>query len=293
MFKASTKGSRRRLGSSTSGFGLRRAFAVGALLCSGVALQALAEEVDATESRAAETAIEEEVVVRGQRRSALRAEIRLAEEAVYARFNEINSRDEFDIVCKDEAPMNSQIKRRVCWPKFWREAYAQAGRDAYLWITEGYSSGSDLHLLQAQAKQPVFDEELRQLAAEDEELQRALRRFVGLKQALEGDEPVDTPLLRTAWSERTPENGPLPYDATRIVNVEIGHTPYVGVLKHGTFTIAHLHGKIHRLELECDGRKAPLRWKRGVEWRLPPNRSSCMIRIQARPGSSFALYEFE
>src|SRR5690606_12576987 len=84
MFKASTKGSRRRLGSSTSGFGLRRAFAVGALLCSGVALQALAEEVDATESRAAETAIEEEVVVRGQRRSAPGAELRPGGGAVRA-----------------------------------------------------------------------------------------------------------------------------------------------------------------------------------------------------------------
>src|SRR5690606_16270 len=236
MVKPSTKGLRRRIGSSTEGFAFRRAFAACAFLCCGIALGAIAAETDATEPRAAETALEEEVIVRGQRRSELRAEIRLAEEALYSRFNEINSRDEVDIVCKDEAPMNSQIKRRVCWPKFWREAYTRAGRDAYLWITEGYSS-ADQHVLQAQAKQPVFDEELRQLAAEDEQLRRALQRFVDLKRALQGEDPIDTPLLRTAWSARTPADGPLPYDAARIVNVEIGHTPFVGTLEHGTFTI--------------------------------------------------------
>lgn len=305
MGKPSTIHPLRRIGSaaadSARGFGLRRLFAVGAWFCCGFAAHAgMAEEatseiaVEATPRHVAETAIDEEVVVRGRPRSALRAELRLAEDAVYSRFNEINSRDEFDILCEDKAPINSHISRRVCMPRFWKDAYADIGRDAYLWITGGYSGSSDPYLNAAEAKQPHFDDELRRLAAEDEELLRALERFVSLKQALDGRDPLDAPLSRTAWSERTPEDGgPLPYDAARIVNVEIGREPWIGALEHGTFTIAHLHGKIRSVELECDGRKARLRFKLGVEWRLPTDAGSCTVRVDAKPGSSFALYEFE
>lgn len=273
-----------------------RAFAVGALLCSGFAAPSVMAEgaaPDAAAESTAETAVDEELVVRGQRRSELRAELRRAEDAVYSRFNDINSRDEFDIVCKSEAPMNSAIARRMCLPRFWRETHANIGRDTYLWITDGYSGSSDPYLNEAYTKQELLEEELRRLVAEDEELLQALRRFVGLKQALDGRDPLDPPLLRTAWSERTPDGGPLPYDAARIVNVEIGAEPWIGELAHGTFTIAHLHGRIRSVELECDGRKARLRFKRGVEWRLPDEVRSCTVRVDARPSSSFALYEFD
>src|SRR5690554_390110 len=220
-------------GNATASSAPPRILAVGALLCcafSGLfgAAEGAASETAADEDprHAEEPAIDEEVVVRGRQRSVLRAELRLAEEALYSRFNEINSRDEFDVHCRNEKPMNSQIPRRVCVPRFWTETHASIGRDAFLWITEGYSGSADPYLVHAQTKQALFDEELRRLAAEDEELQRALARYASLKRTLDGQDPIDAAAIPTVWSERTSDDGSLPYDAARIVSIEIGDAPW-------------------------------------------------------------------
>lgn len=237
---------------------------------------------------------DEEVVVHGQSRWALRGQLRLAEDAFYARFNQIASSDEFNIRCRSEAPPNSLIRRRVCRPNFLSEAYSQAGQETYHRIT-GSQFGGDTgrYMLEAIVQQRQLDEEMRALVRQDVELQQALLRYVDIKQALEGGSTPELPPRYTIWRERSPADGALPYDAARIVEVEIGREPWSGALHHRSFTIAHVFGRIRSIELECDGRTTRLRWKRGVEWHLPERRTSCTALVTALPGASFALYEFD
>ena len=72
--------------------------------CVGVALAQEPETEPAADALAGD-----EVVVRGQSLGTIRAEIRRAEDAVFTRFNEINSDDEFDIDCRMEVPLGSHV----------------------------------------------------------------------------------------------------------------------------------------------------------------------------------------
>ena len=57
----------------------------------------------------------------------LRRELRLAEEAVFNRFNEINSDDAFDIHCLLEPRYGSRIRALSCRSNSWREQEANYG----------------------------------------------------------------------------------------------------------------------------------------------------------------------
>jgi len=57
----------------------------------------------------------EEIVVRGHKSLInLKHEMYEAEEALYGLFNSLNSNDDFDIRCYEEAPTGNHIKQRVC-----------------------------------------------------------------------------------------------------------------------------------------------------------------------------------
>ncbi len=61
----------------------------------------------------------EEITVRAEQTvMALRFQLRAAEDAMYARFNELNNNDEFDIDCRSVRHAGSHIPRRECEPKF-------------------------------------------------------------------------------------------------------------------------------------------------------------------------------
>jgi hypothetical protein len=62
--------------------------------------------------------IEEITVTAEQSILAIRFQLRAAEDDLFARFNELNSRDEFDIECKTVRHTTSYIPRRECEPKF-------------------------------------------------------------------------------------------------------------------------------------------------------------------------------
>ncbi|MCI5107540.1 MAG: hypothetical protein MRY76_12555 [Pseudomonadales bacterium] len=62
--------------------------------------------------------IEEITVTAEQSILAIRFQLRAAEDDMFARFNELNSRDEFDIECKTIRHSYSYIPRRECEPKF-------------------------------------------------------------------------------------------------------------------------------------------------------------------------------
>lgn len=56
----------------------------------------------------------EEVVVRGTPLWELRENVIKAEDRFYARYNELNKVDDFDVECRWDAPTGSHVKRRGC-----------------------------------------------------------------------------------------------------------------------------------------------------------------------------------
>src|SRR5262249_40126584 len=64
----------------------------------------------------------EQVIVEGKPIAQLRLRIRIAEDAFYDRFNEINSDDRYDIHCSMRAITGSRIQHRSCEYQGWSDA---------------------------------------------------------------------------------------------------------------------------------------------------------------------------
>ena len=171
-----------------------RVAALTAALCVGsVCGVAAAQQADpAARPTPAAPLVADEVVVRGQNPASLRAQIELAENAFYERFNAINSRDEFDIVCRDEVLIGSKIPRRVCKPRFARAADAAFSAGTVRGLQGGSSSGSPQQFASLkQVKHGRLQQELRKLAIEDAQLLEALTRLVTLQRGYESPSAGD------------------------------------------------------------------------------------------------------
>jgi hypothetical protein len=237
-------------------------------------------------------AVDDEVIVRGQTRADLRLQIKLAEDAVFARFNEINSSDDFDIHCRDEMPLGSRIPRRVCQANFWRDAQADAGTETVRQLQGGYSLDAQQFLAEALYKRTRLDEEMRRLAVEDEDLKEAIARLTTLEQAEAGGR-LPRASLATASAEKTPGDVSLPYDAALEADVRMGRDAWTHTLRHHTFTIAHLYGQIRKMQVKCSEGTQRLRFQVGAEWTLPEDWGTCTLRVDAPLGTTFTLYEFQ
>jgi hypothetical protein len=93
---------------------------------------ALAQSEAAVQERAAASSrrdTPEEVIVRGRQIGELRVEVQTARELAYAIFNEINSNDDFDVLCRDETRYFSHAKRRVCRARFEGRISSQAAKE--------------------------------------------------------------------------------------------------------------------------------------------------------------------
>jgi len=89
---------------------------------------------------AEDRALVEEVIVIGLRPiTSIRHEITNTEDLIYDTFNELNDEDAFDIICTKEAPIGSQIRRRVCRSRFMIESESQAFMD---FLDTGYGEVS-------------------------------------------------------------------------------------------------------------------------------------------------------
>ena len=85
-------------------------------------------------------ALVEEVIVIGLRpMTSIRQEIANTEDLIYETFNALNDNDAFDIVCTNEAPIGSQIRRRVCRSGFMVESETAAFID---FLDTGYGEVS-------------------------------------------------------------------------------------------------------------------------------------------------------
>jgi hypothetical protein len=129
----------------------------------------------------------DEVIVRGRTGSRLRVEVERVENAVYERFNALNTRDELDIVCMNEAPLGSHMPVRECLPKFALTAERRAAQDVLRRMQgDSYVGNSQVHFMRMDQKGEELAAEMQRLAREDEQLMRELTRLAELKQSIGG-----------------------------------------------------------------------------------------------------------
>lgn len=153
------------------------------LLFSGVA----AEEADVQQPAGEETAgvqpnaeIFDEVTVLGIRELAgLRADVIRAEDVVYDLYNELNEDDRYDIICKKETRIGSQIPRRVCLSRLYRDAVSEASEEAI----EGYDVGTIK--VNSAKHNAILREKMAALANRNPDLLAALKKRLELKKKLE------------------------------------------------------------------------------------------------------------
>ena len=126
----------------------------------------------------------DEVIVRGRTGSRLRVEIERVENAVYERFNALNNRDEFDIVCMNEAPIGSRMPVRECLPKFALEAERRPAQDTLRRMQgDAFAGNSQIHFMRIDQKGEELAAEMQRLAREDEQLLRDLTRLAELRES--------------------------------------------------------------------------------------------------------------
>jgi hypothetical protein len=169
------------MGGRGAAAGVRSPFAVG-LLITGVAALGLmpwvhAAEADATKSR------NEEFIVSGKPRDPdqVRRALLAAEDRFYARYNELNTDDEFDVSCRVEAPLGQRLKERHCEPRFVQEA-ARDNTAVVLNASRGSAGNNFARATRADPKMDEFRRRMQQFVGEDPSLQSALVERVRLEQ---------------------------------------------------------------------------------------------------------------
>ena len=146
----------------------------------GLAAPAFAQEIASSPQRADV----DEVIVPGRRPANLRVEIERLEVSVYDRFNALNSDDDFDIRCLEQAPTGSNIPLRKCAPNFVIEAES---RSASRMLSDGRAGAGNNnspaeHAMLMEEKSRALTAEMQRLAREDEQLLRDLVRLDELRQ---------------------------------------------------------------------------------------------------------------
>lgn len=94
-----------------------------------LALPATAMEAPAAADQPPVTEGVEEIEVIGQRNLlALRMQVEAAQQEVHLLFNDLNTNDDYDIVCKFQERYFSKMKEKICMPQYAWDARADEGR---------------------------------------------------------------------------------------------------------------------------------------------------------------------
>ncbi|MCH2346893.1 MAG: hypothetical protein MK299_05815 [Pseudomonadales bacterium] len=111
----------------------------------------------------------EEIQVTGERTLlTMRNEIIREEENLYRIFNELNSHDRFDITCKEERRVFSNIPARNCLPRFFTDLRMDTTRFALSELRQAFSpDGVDPALFELGLSRIENDRQIRELAAGD------------------------------------------------------------------------------------------------------------------------------
>ncbi len=251
----------------------------------------------------------DEMVVTAKAIADLRVRIELAENEVYARFNEINSNDHYDIHCYEGPQVGSHIKRRTCMSNAWREADEATGQamvrslqTAPVVGSDGTTSNSQGGVGEAGAipqkyranqlrTETLVQKELSRLAHEDPDLRAAMIRVGQARLALEA--VTGSKSDWTLYHDVPAGADGLPFGAQRAVEVRVGEVAWNHTLTSRTFTIAGVHGRVRDLHLKCVHHDSKLAYKEDVDWTVPAEWGACTLRVDAKRDTTFALYEFE
>lgn len=124
----------------------------------------------------------DEIIVYGERSlNRLRRDQDKAQDKVFALFNILNSDDEFDIHCANEAPIGSHIRQRICEPNFLVELRIDAVGDM---ARGGYYS---VDFATIDKKEKELQQEMQELTVEHPDLREALNEFAEKKQHFESE----------------------------------------------------------------------------------------------------------
>ncbi len=132
----------------------------------------------------------DEITVMGSRSlSSLRRDLVEAEDNIYDIFNSLNDDDGYDIICKRETRIGSQIPYRVCKARMFREAAAKSAQefsDAAQGLSGGAAFGTPV--LNEQRHNEILRDKMRALAAKNPQLIEALRKRIALQKAYESEQ---------------------------------------------------------------------------------------------------------
>jgi hypothetical protein len=281
---------------------IRRAAAVAALggalaLCgagaaqeTGVSGTARDAAGSASARQPPEPATDDEIIVLG-RIGALRHELEMAEDAMFDRFNQIVGDRRLEIHCHSEVKVDSHIRQRVCLSNSWRQEDESIAQGLLGQVRGEYDANPQAHRGEQLIMQQHLYDTVRRLAAEDPKLRDAIMRVGDAQSALVGE--AGKPAARSVSSELQPGDQGLPFDAKRAYEVRVGHEPWYLSLTQPTFTITAVTGEVRDLRVKCDRGSKRLDFRPDVDWTLPQDWRGCSLRVDATPGTTFALYEFD
>ena len=128
------------------------------------------------EADTGDAAIDEVVVVGEKTAPQLRREIEAVETRIYGLFNDLNDEDEYDIICRREARVGSQIPRTDCKARIYWDALAESAQETMTHRDEHSRFELQSPRVLANRKQhaAVLRQKMLELAKEDPELLQAL-----------------------------------------------------------------------------------------------------------------------
>jgi len=120
----------------------------------------------------------EEITVTGQRSLlALHLKVSEAEDAMFALYNELNTDDQYDIVCKVEIRVFSHIRQKSCVPRYARDALMEEAQN----LVRGQPGIPARAVLGYQA--PRLDAKFQEMVGKSPELFAAVARHYELNEA--------------------------------------------------------------------------------------------------------------
>ena len=143
------------------------------------------------ESDSASSDVPEEIIVYGDKSlPSIRRELYRAEENVFAMFNSLNSKDEYDIQCDYVEQLGSRKRHHVCEPNFVLKIKADQGNA--MMSDGGFGEQKGFYLPHwpmgvVFKKEKLLWEEMAALASENPELREALAKLAEMNQVLESE----------------------------------------------------------------------------------------------------------
>ena len=204
---------------------------------------------------------------------------------MFARFNEVNSDDKFDLHCTHEQFTGSRITRERCVSNIWKELDEKVAQ-AYLGQTRGETGAPPGFYL---AQQNYWlSEEWTRVANEDAGFRETMKRFGQAREALDRLAPP----IRSTSADIGPAAG-LVDGAKRALDVTAGRKPWKHKLGTHSFALATPGNGIQGITVTCENATEHLECQPNSQWTIPDDYGACRLQVDATPGTAFNLYEFE